>query len=280
MDQKYTLADFFKTLSEEKAEPLNKDLPEAVTEKKVEFSDFFKVVAEGKTKSDFSKSEFDGVPILTEPEIQPEFLSQNSEIDLSNINEEIFKEDLTEKYLGPWAGDTSVKVPDDPLTPLDQKFVTHDILQKHYKTYIERVQKQLSSLGGGGEVNLRYLNDVARETIDDGLFLKYNGTSRKFEFANVNANALITNTTHVTTSEYTVQDDDYYLGVDYAGPTTIILPASDTNGRCIVIKDEDGDAEINPITVQGTVDNDAGGFILQINNGSIQLIYRNGWRII
>ena len=48
----------------------------------------------------------------------------------------------------------------------------------------------------------------------------------------------------------------------------------------LIIKDEDGDAEINPITVQGTVDNDAGGFIIQINNGAIQLLYRNGWRIV
>jgi hypothetical protein len=168
----------------------------------------------------------------------------------------------------------------DSLNPLNQKFVTLDQFNKHYSDFLVKIQTQLSTLGGGGEVNLRYLDDVARETIDDGLFLKYNGTSRKFEFANVNANALIPNTTYVTTSEYTVQDDDYYLGVDYAGPTTIILPVSDTNGRCIVIKDEDGDAETNPITVQGTVDNDAGGFILQINNGSIQLIYRNGWRII
>jgi hypothetical protein len=186
---------------------------------------------------------------------------------------------LNEADLGLIGGDTTTKT-SDPLTPLGKNFVTFEELNNHYKVFISRIQQQMSTLGGGGEVNLRYLDDVARETIDDGLFLKYNGTSRKFEFANVNANALIPNTTYVTTSEYTVQDDDYYLGVDYAGPTTIILPVSDTNGRCIVIKDEDGDAETNPITVQGTVDNDAGGFILQINNGSIQLIYRNGWRII
>jgi hypothetical protein len=203
---------------------------------------------------------------------------------LPAINEEeksvvIEEESLIERSLGILGG-TSGEKTSDPLTPLNQKFMTLEDFNKHYRTFVERIQQQLSTLGGGGEVNLRYLDDVARETIDDGLFLKYNGTSRKFEFANVNANALITNTTYVTTSEYTVQDDDYYLGVDYAGPTTIILPVSDTNGRCIVIKDEDGDAETNPITVQGTVDNDAGGFILQINNGSIQLIYRNGWRII
>jgi hypothetical protein len=147
--------------------------------------------------------------------------------------------------------------------------------------FLEQAIGRIAATGpGSGEVKLRYLDDLDRNSITDGLFLKYNGSTNKFQFANVNANALITNTTYVTTPEYTVQDDDYYIGVDYDGPTTIILPASDTNGRCLVIKDEDGDAQTNPITVQGTVDNDAGGFILQINNGSIQLIYRNGWRII
>jgi len=87
-------------------------------------------------------------------------------------------------------------------------------------------------------------------------------------------------TTEVTTPTYTVVDNDFYIGVNYAGPVTITLPTSTNSGRMLIIKDEDGDAEINPITVLGTVDNDAGGFIIQINNGAIQLLYRNGWRIV
>ena len=35
----------------------------------------------------------------------------------------------------------------DPLTPIDQNFVTVDQLQKHYKLFVERVQYQLSSIG-------------------------------------------------------------------------------------------------------------------------------------
>jgi hypothetical protein len=274
MDQKYTLADFFKTLSEEKAEPLHKDLPEPAIEEKVEFSDFFKVVAEGKTKSDFLNS-------TPKAKTQAESLSRNNEIDLSNINEEIFKEDLTEKYLGPWSGDTSVKVPDDPLTPLDQKFVTHDILQKHYKTYIERVQRQLSSLGGGGEVKLRMLDDVDRSSIADGLFLKYQASSNKFVFASQEHDEPQVSTTLVSSATYEISATDSYIGVNYAGQVEITLPSVDVaNGRLVYIKDESGAAEANPITVLGNVDNDAGGFTLQINNGSITLIYREGWRIV
>jgi hypothetical protein len=48
----------------------------------------------------------------------------------------------------------------------------------------------------------------------------------------------------------------------------------------IIIKDESGNCSSNPIVVSGTVDNDTGGFILAQNNGGIQMIYREGWRIV
>lgn len=133
---------------------------------------------------------------------------------------------------------------------------------------------------GGGEVNLRWLDDVARDTIADGRWLKYDGPSKKFVFDEINPYEVIYNTTQVTSATYTVQANDFYLGVNYAGPVTITLPASTNSGRMLIIKDEDGDASTNPITVTGTVDNDAGGFIIQLDNGAIQLIYRNGWRIV
>ena len=48
----------------------------------------------------------------------------------------------------------------DPLTPIDQNFVTVDQLQKHYKLFVERVQYQLSSIGGGGAGFIKDLDDV------------------------------------------------------------------------------------------------------------------------
>jgi hypothetical protein len=69
--------------------------------------------------------------------------------------------------------------------------------------------------------------------------------------------------------------------VNYAGPVTITLPPNPDSGRELVIKDESGNCSNNPITVVGPVDNDANGFIIQIDNGAIQLLYRgNFWRII
>ena len=147
--------------------------------------------------------------------------------------------------------------------------------------FLEQAIGRIAATGpGGGEVNLRWLDDVKRETISDGRWLKYSEADKKFVFDDINPYEVVYNTTEVTTPTYTVNDTDYYIGVNYNGPVTITLPTSADSGRMIIIKDEDGDAEINPITVLGNVDNDAGGFIIQINNGAIQLIYRNGWRIV
>ena len=62
----------------------------------------------------------------------------------------------------------------DPLTPLDQNFVTLDQLQQHYKVFVNRVQQQMATVGGGGEVRLEFLDDIDRSTaLIDGRVLKY-----------------------------------------------------------------------------------------------------------
>ena len=48
----------------------------------------------------------------------------------------------------------------DPLTPLGQKYVTFDKLAEHYRLFINRVQQQLATLGGGGAVRIDQLDDV------------------------------------------------------------------------------------------------------------------------
>jgi hypothetical protein len=70
----------------------------------------------------------------------------------------------------------------DALAPLTQNFVTFEDLASHYRTFIMRVQQQLSSLGGGGEVNLRFLDDIDRSSISDGRVLSYDAASKKFRF--------------------------------------------------------------------------------------------------
>ena len=45
----------------------------------------------------------------------------------------------------------------DPLTPEDQKFATLKDLSAHYRLFINRVQTQLSTIGGGGQDSSRIL---------------------------------------------------------------------------------------------------------------------------
>lgn len=148
--------------------------------------------------------------------------------------------------------------------------------------YLEQWLGKISAHGpGSGEVRLEFLDDVDRPTAKvDGKYLKYDAASKKWIGDTIETGDVVYNTTLVETNTYTVVDGDWYIGVNYAGPVTITIPSSATNGRVLVIKDESGNASTNPITVSGTVDNDAGGFILQMDNGGIQMVYRAGWRII
>lgn len=69
----------------------------------------------------------------------------------------------------------------DPLTPLDQKFASLDDLQSHYRTFINRVQQQLATIGGGGETRFEFLDDVDRNSVkNDGYVIAYNASSGKF----------------------------------------------------------------------------------------------------
>jgi len=186
------------------------------------------------------------------------------------------KEPNTMDSVGKYLTGKSFQQPEPDRVAPELRAVTEKI------KFLEQAISRIAATGpGGGEVNLRWLDDVDRPSIYDMRFLRYNATKKKFEFAEVNPHDIVYTTHLVTTSTYTVDSDDYYVGVNYAGPCTITLPTTSlSSGRSIVIKDESGAAETNPITVVGTVDNDAGGFIIQINNGATQLIYRNGWRII
>ena len=73
----------------------------------------------------------------------------------------------------------------DPLTPL----VSVKDLNKHYSLFINRIQQQLATLGGGGETRLKYLDDIVgiatNASAYNGKFLKYDHSIERFVFAEV-----------------------------------------------------------------------------------------------
>ena len=65
----------------------------------------------------------------------------------------------------------------DPLTSLDKNYVTLKQLQDHYRLFINRIQVQLSSIGGGGAGFIKDLADVSfDESTGTNKLLIYNGT--------------------------------------------------------------------------------------------------------
>ena len=96
----------------------------------------------------------------------------------------------------------------DPLTPLDQNFVTLKELQSHYKLFVNRVQEQLATFGGGGAVELQYLDDITGIATNlsayDGMYLTVDtsqAAGKNFKFASVSAGSTtwITNSTGIHT---------------------------------------------------------------------------------
>lgn len=155
---------------------------------------------------------------------------------------------------------------------------------------IEGIKKTLADLmkkigtlswGGGGTGAVRIIDqdDLDKTTVQNGRYMKYqNGW---FVMDEINPFDVVHNTTLVSSNTYVVQDNDYYIGVNYAGPVTIVIPSAPDSGREIVIKDESGACENNNITISGPVDNDANGAILAVNNGALHMLFRGDyWRII
>lgn len=75
---------------------------------------------------------------------------------------------------------------DEPHPDENKNFATLEDLSNHYRLFINRIQQQLATLGGGGETRFAYLDDVDFDTTSseqyDGRYLKYSKTSDKIIF--------------------------------------------------------------------------------------------------
>lgn len=174
--------------------------------------------------------------------------------------------------------DTVSKAKTPPLVTAlqDNEFTA---LRKTVQDLLQKVNTLSWGGGGTGIVRIYDADDLDRTTVQNGRYMKYqNGY---FVMDEINPNEIVHNTTLVTTPTYVVQDGDYYIGVNRAGPVTILIPSAPDSGREIVIKDESGNCETYNITISGPVDNDANGAILAVNNGALHMLFRGDyWRII
>jgi hypothetical protein len=195
-------------------------------------------------------------------------------------------ESLIEKSLGLLSEPSSTKVQNDPLTPLDQKFATLDDLQRHYNLFITRIQQQLSTLGGSGEVRLEFLDDVDRDSAKrDNYFLKYDASINKW-VGDDGGGVGITSIVFITgvTTYYSATRDVDYIGVSADVPVTIDLPTNADPGKQIIIKDEGNKISTYNITVRAgigaSVENDT-SVLMKINHESFTYFYNGyNWYIV
>ena len=174
----------------------------------------------------------------------------------------------------------------DPLTPLNQNFATLDDLQSHYRLFLNRIQQQLSTLGGGGETRLEFLDDVDRNSAKtDNYFLKYDATLNKWigDPADGVGITSIVSITGVTTY-YQANDADDYIGVSANVPVTIVLPQIPSYGKKLVVKDEGNQINTYNITVQAgigkSVENDI-SVTMSSNHQSFSFFYNgSNWYIV
>lgn len=195
---------------------------------------------------------------------------------------------ITEKSLGLLSEPSNIKHQNDPLTPLEQKFATFEDLNKHYNLFLSRIQQQLSTLGGGGETRLEFLDDVNRNSVKvNHKFLRYNSITNKWEGSYAGEGPLISSTTYVTSSSYSIIEHDYYIGVNYEGAVTITLPTNAIEGTTYIVKDELGQASKGTnryITILPSGSDLIDGrdrAILAFDFGSLTFIWRgNSWRVV
>lgn len=198
---------------------------------------------------------------------------------LDKFNE---KQVLTESITEPPSTNNS-----DPLTPTDQNFVTFDQLQGHYRLFINRIQQQLSTLGGGGETRLEFLDDVDRDSAKvNGKFLKYDSSVGKWVGANASGGAGsqtldetlgLGNTSSLGMSvgvatatklhidpvgsgftyseDLVVQGDARVTGILSIGTSSIVLDANNSEIRGLQkIRLHSADADVKPIIIKQTTE--------------------------
>ena len=82
--------------------------------------------------------------------------------------QQILKEDMEIVNDRPIMPDPEEKQGDDPLTPTGQKFATLKDLAANYRLFVNRVEQQLYTIGGGGAGFIKDLDDVNIAGLENG----------------------------------------------------------------------------------------------------------------
>jgi len=169
MDSNYEkLREVFKTISEEQQKnKIRREHESRVLEKLNEFASQLVVVKKEEAEAD-------------EPLISLEQVVETiNEVVLEPLKPEDEPKTIEDVASNPIFAPKKVEpIPD---------YITRKEMSEQYNIFLNKIQKQLSTIGGGGEVWFRWLDDVDRSTIDtpeanQEHVLRYNSATKKFFF--------------------------------------------------------------------------------------------------
>ena len=107
----------------------------------------------------------------------------------------------------------------DSLTPLDKNFVTLEQLQQHYRLFINRIQQQLATIGGGGETRFEFLDDVDRDSVkQNGYIPRYDSSIGKFIGTSYDSNVVSSQWVTTTSGIHTLSA----VGIGTTNPSSTL----------------------------------------------------------
>ena len=90
----------------------------------------------------------------------------------------------------PDSPDPTQKQGNDPLTPTNQKFATLKDLAANYRLFVNRVEQQLYTIGGGGAGFVKDLDDVNIDGLQNGNALIWNASTNKWDAGEISVTQL------------------------------------------------------------------------------------------
>ena len=142
----------------------------------------------------------------------------------------------------------------DPLTPMDQKFATLQDLAGHYRIFVNRIQTQLSTMGGGGAGFIKDLDDVTfDQTTGTNKLLIFDGSG----WVGIASTALVP--AAETLDETLKQGNTSTMGMNMSGIATFSNTTESTSSSTGAVQFSGGVGIAKSLFVAGNIS--AGGTI-------------------
>ena len=275
-----SLGDLFTSLNEEKKRAKQKLIEKEEKRKKDAqiFENIFfdkpqEPVKTDDWKQNYTPTEIESVDIISPEPLQPSPGAEKFEEEIAELEQEQEQEELSEN-IERWKDNLDILVPkEEQITEEDNSInrLTRevDMLRKMLYETIQKVEVQ----GGGGEVNLQFLDDVDRDSIlVNGTFLQYDAVA-----------GVWTGGTAVTNGGGGTVDLGPLTNIAAASSTSItngnILVFDSSSGQFIATVNESQNAtSFNGIAITTTTPPNDG--VLTFDNRTNTFVYKTPFNIV